>query len=118
RCETFCTTYSERLRELLPPRTPIIRLSERRFAVLLDCDSMSKIMDTAVALTEDHAPQLEVGGDTFLVDVTLGIAVFPSHADDAATLFRRAELALKEARENELSFDIYRPDATQQQAAL
>ena len=50
--------------------------------------------------------------------MTLGIAVYPSHADDAATLFRRAELALKEAREKELAFDIYRPDATQQQAAL
>jgi diguanylate cyclase (GGDEF)-like protein len=117
-CETFCSTYAEKLRETLPPRTPIIRLSERRFAVLLDVDSMSAVMDTAIRLTEDHPPQLEVGGDTFLVDVTLGIAVFPSHADDAATLFRRAELALEEARENELSFDIYRPDATQQQAAL
>jgi EAL domain-containing protein (putative c-di-GMP-specific phosphodiesterase class I) len=117
-CDGFCASYSERLRDILPPRTPIIRLSERRFAVLVDCDSMSKIMDIAVALTEDNPPQLEVGGDHFLVDVTLGIAVFPSHADDAATLFRRAELALKEAREKELAFDIYRPDATQQQAAL
>jgi diguanylate cyclase (GGDEF)-like protein len=117
-CDAFCATYSERLREILPPRTPIIRLSERRFAVLVDCDSMSTIMDIAVALTEDNPPQIEVGGDHFLVDVTLGIAVFPSHADDAATLFRRAELALKEAREKELAFDIYRPDATQQQAAL
>ncbi len=117
-CETFCARYSERLRDILPPRTPIIRLSERRFAVLVDCDSMSKVMDVAVALTEDNPPQLEVGGDHFLVDVTLGIAVFPSHADDAATLFRRAELALKEAREKELAYDIYRPDATQQQAAL
>ena len=117
-CETFCTKYSERLRDMLPPRTPIIRLSERRFAVLVDCDSMSNVMDIAVILTEDNPPQLEVGGDHFLVDVTLGIAVFPSHADDAATLFRRAELALKEAREKELAFDIYRPDATQQQAAL
>jgi EAL domain-containing protein (putative c-di-GMP-specific phosphodiesterase class I)/GGDEF domain-containing protein len=117
-CEAFCASYSERLRDLLPPRTPIIRLSERRFAVLVDCDSMSKVMDVAVALTEDNPPQLEVAGDHFLVDVTLGIAVFPSHADDAATLFRRAELALKEAREKELAFDIYRPDATQQQAAL
>ncbi len=79
---------------------------------------MSKVMDIAVALTEDNPPQLEVGGDHFLVDVTLGIAVYPSHADDAATLFRRAELALKEAREKELAYDIYRPDATQQQAAL
>jgi predicted signal transduction protein with EAL and GGDEF domain len=118
RCDAFCAEYSERLRDILPPRTPIIRLSERRFALLVDCDSMSKVMDIAMALTEDNPPQLEVAGDQFLVDVTLGIAVFPSHADDAATLFRRAELALKEAREKELAFDIYRPDATQQQAAL
>jgi len=117
-CDAFCTAYSDRLREILPPRTPIIRLSERRFAVLVDCDSMSKVMDIAVVLTEDNPPQLEVGGDAFLVDVTLGIAVYPSHADDAPTLFRRAELALKEAREKELAFDFYRHDATQQQAAL
>jgi diguanylate cyclase len=117
-CDAFCARYSEGLREILPPRTPIIRLSERRFAVLVDCDSMSKVMDIAVTLTEDNPPQLEVGGDEFLVDVTLGIAVYPSHADDAATLFRRAELALKEAREKELAFDFYRHDATQQQAAL
>ena len=117
-CETFCAAYAEKLRDTLAARTPIIRLSERRFAVLLDVDSMLAVMDAAIRLTEDHPPQLEVGGDAFLVDVTLGVAVYPSHADDAATLFRRAELALKEARENELSFDIYRPDATQQQAAL
>jgi EAL domain-containing protein (putative c-di-GMP-specific phosphodiesterase class I)/GGDEF domain-containing protein len=117
-CEEFCASYAEGLREVLPPRTPIMRLSERRFALLLDCDSMSRVMDIAVALTEDNPPQLTVGGDHFLVDVTLGVAVYPSHADDATTLFRRAELALKEAREKELAFDIYRPDATQQQAAL
>ena len=117
-CEAFCAAYTERLREALPPRTPIIRLSERRFAILLNADSMTAVMDAAVALTEDSPPQIEVSGDTFLVDLTLGVAVYPSHADDAPTLFRRAELALNEARENELAFDIYRPDATQQQAAL
>ena len=117
-CDAFCSSYTDRLREVLPARTPIIRLSERRFALLVDCDSMSAIMDIAVALTENNPPQLTVGGDQFVVDITLGIAVYPSHADDAATLFRRAELALKEAREKELPFDIYRPDATQQQAAL
>ena len=116
--DAFCSTYTDRLRESLPARTPIIRLSERRFALLVDSDSMTAIMDVAVALTESSPPQLTVGGDHFVVDLTLGIAVYPSHADDAATLFRRAELALKEAREKELAFDIYRPDATQQQTAL
>lgn len=118
RCEAFCAEHADRLREILPPRTPIIRLSERRFAVLLDCDSMSSILDYAVALTEDHPPEIAIGDDKLFVDVTLGIAVYPSHADDAETLFRRAELAQKEAREKELAFDIYRPDATQQQQAL
>jgi EAL domain-containing protein (putative c-di-GMP-specific phosphodiesterase class I) len=117
-CDAFCAGYAHRLREVLPPRTPILRLSERRFALLVDSDSMTAIMDVAVALTESNPPQLEVGGDHFVVDLTLGVAVYPSHADDAATLFRRAELALKEAREKELAFDIYRPDATSQQAAL
>lgn len=117
-CDAFCAHYTDRLRETLPARTPIIRLSERRFAVIVDCDSMSTVMDIAVALTETNPPQLMVRGEEFVVDITLGIAVYPSHADDAATLFRRAELALKEAREKELAFDIYRPDATQQQAAL
>jgi diguanylate cyclase (GGDEF)-like protein len=118
RCEGFCADYTEKLREVLGPRTPIIRLAERRFAVLLDIDSMSAVMDVAIRLTEEHPPQIEVSGDTFLVDVTLGVAVYPSHADDAATLFRRAELALKGAHDSELSFDVYRPEATSQQAAL
>src|SRR5688572_29519962 len=117
-CDAFCAAYTNRLREVLPPRTPILRLSERRFALLVDSDSMTAILDVAVELTENNPPQLTVAGDQFGVDLTLGIAVYPSHADDASTLFRRAELALKEAREKELAFDIYRPDATQQQAAL
>jgi len=47
-----------------------------------------------------------MSGDTFLVDVTLGIAVYPSHADDAATLFRRAELALKAAESKQRSLAV------------
>jgi EAL domain-containing protein (putative c-di-GMP-specific phosphodiesterase class I) len=48
----------------------------------------------------------------------MGIAVYPTHADDAEGLYRRAELALNGARSNELTYEIYRPDTTQQQAAL
>jgi predicted signal transduction protein with EAL and GGDEF domain len=116
--ESFCANYTQQLRKLLPPSTPVIRLSERRFAVLLGLESMTTIIDVASRLAEDQPPQLQIGGDTFLVDVTLGIAVYPTHADDAESLFRRAELALHDARQAELTFEIYRPDSTQQQAAL
>jgi EAL domain-containing protein (putative c-di-GMP-specific phosphodiesterase class I)/GGDEF domain-containing protein len=115
---SFCSGYTDTLRHLLPPGTPIIRLSARRFAILLPLDSITTVMDAAASIADEHQPHLQVGDDTFLVDVTLGVAVYPTHADDAASLFRRAELALNDARENELAFDLYRPEATQQQATL
>ena len=116
--EEFCAEYAQSLRMLLPPNTPVIRLTERRFAVLLGLDSMTTIIDIASRLAEDEPPQFRIGDDTLFVDLTLGVAVYPTHADDAQSLFRRAELALNEARARELNFEIYRPDATEQQAAL
>jgi predicted signal transduction protein with EAL and GGDEF domain len=115
---TFCTRYTDKLRDLFPPATPIIRLSGRRFAVLASPDSMASIMDLAARITEESQPQIQVGDDSFIVDVTVGIAVHPTHASSGASLFRRAELALKNAREREVAYDIYRPDATKQQATL
>jgi diguanylate cyclase (GGDEF)-like protein len=115
---SFCRSYTDTLRHLLPSGTPIIRLSGRRFAVLLPLESITGVMDVAASIADEHQAHLQVGDDSFLVDVTLGVAVYPTHADDATSLFRRAELALNDARENELAFDLYRPEATQQQATL
>ena len=114
----FCARYIEKLRESFPPGTPVIRLAGRRFAVVFSPDSMAGIIDVAAEITEDNQPEFEVGDDHFLVDVTLGVAVHPTHADDAPSLFRRAELALQGAMKRELAYDIYRPDQTRQQATL
>ncbi|MDX1561663.1 MAG: diguanylate cyclase, partial [Gammaproteobacteria bacterium] len=114
----FCADYAEQLRSTLPPNTPVIRLTERRFAILLALDSMTTIIDIASHLAEEQPPQFQNGPDTLIVDLTLGVAVHPTHADSAESLFRRAELALNEAKAKELTFEIYRPETTQQQAAL
>ena len=114
----FCKDYIEKLRELFPPSTPIIRLAGRRFVVLTAPDSMSSVMDAAACITEESQPQIQVDEDSFFVDVTVGIAVHPTHATDAPTLFRRAELALQGAKDKEIAFDIYTTDATRQLANL
>jgi EAL domain-containing protein (putative c-di-GMP-specific phosphodiesterase class I)/GGDEF domain-containing protein len=118
RTTRFCDQYAEELRSILPPKTPVIRLSERRFAILLALDSITTIIDVASRLAEEHPPQFKRRGHALFVDLTLGVAVYPTHADSADSLFRRAELALNEAAAKDLNFEIYRPDATQQQAAL
>jgi len=114
----FCAGYVEKLRDLFPPATPIIRLSGRRFVVLTSPDSMSAVMDAAACITEESQPQIHIGDDSFFVDVTVGISVHPTHAVDGPTLFRRAELALQSAREKEIAYDIYTTDATRQLATL
>jgi EAL domain-containing protein (putative c-di-GMP-specific phosphodiesterase class I)/GGDEF domain-containing protein len=118
RSVAFCDEYTRQLREMLPKGTPVIRLTERRFAMLLTLDSMTTIIDVASRLAEEQPPQFRNGDDTLFVDLTLGVAVHPTHADTAESLFRRAELALNEAAANSLNFQIYRPESTQQQAAL
>ncbi len=114
----FCKDYVEKLRELFPPSTPIIRLAGRRFVVLTAPDSMASIMDSAACITEESQPQIHVDDDSFFVDVTVGIAVHPTHGKDASTLFRRAELALQAAKDKEIAYDIYTTDATRQLANL
>ena len=114
----FCAEYAETLRGMLPQGTPIIRLSDRRFAILASIESMAEVADTAIMITEGRQPQMQVGDDSFLVDVTFGVAAHPQHADDAGSLFRRADLALKNAQDGELDYDIYRTDSTKQQATL
>ena len=118
RSRQFCADYVESLKASLPVGTPVVRLSERRFIVLLQLDSVASVLDEAARLTEENDARFELGDDRLLVDLTLGVAVYPTHADEAATLFRRAELALEEARKSELAFDVYCPETTQQHAAL
>jgi EAL domain-containing protein (putative c-di-GMP-specific phosphodiesterase class I)/GGDEF domain-containing protein len=118
RSDAFCSEYAAQLRKILPAGTPVIRLSDRRFVALLALDSMATVIDVAARLGDEQPPRLRIGADDFIVDVTVGVAVHPTHADDAASLLRRAELALHDARQGELTFEIYRPDSTQQQTTL
>ncbi len=111
-----CEDYAETLRMLLPQGSHVIRLSERRFALLMTPDSEAVVTDLAEIIAEAHQPRIEVQDSSFSVDVKLGAAMCPLHADDALTLFRRAELALQTARDNDESFAVYQPNATMHQA--
>ena len=114
----FCAEYTEMLRGIVPQGAPIIRLSGRRFAVLISADSDSEIAEVAKLISEKHQPQMQMDEESFLVDVAMGVAMHPIHAADADSLFRRADLALKRAWDGDLAFDVYQHDDTKAQASL
>ncbi len=118
RTYSFCAHYAELLREFLPEKTPVIRLLERRFIVLVTRRSIADVVTVGRTIVEVVQPRLAMGRDKFSIDVNLGISVYPHHASDALSLVRRAELALRNAKDSELAFDIYELDASVQQKAL
>ena len=58
--DAFCSEYAQSLRMVLPPNTPVIRLSDRRFAILLGLDSMTAVIDVAQRLAEKQPDRKSV----------------------------------------------------------
>jgi len=57
-----------------------------------------------------------VGGQDLYVGASLGVALFPRHGVDAATLIRRADIAMYHAKRNRRNFVIYEPELEENHA--
>ncbi|HHJ15813.1 MAG TPA: EAL domain-containing protein [Gammaproteobacteria bacterium] len=96
-----------RIQACLPDNGYISRLGGNEFAVLLTdtneqqaCSHTRHILDcmnTAVCVSQ---VELEVG-------LSIGIALFPQHTDDADTLVRYADVAMHQAREHGSRYMLY-----------
>jgi len=115
---SFVARYLEALQAALPEGANLIRFPDRRFAVVVRLQSLSDVMAVAELVAEEQAPEMIIEDEQLHVDVTVGVAMYPVHAEDGANLLRRAELALGTAKQKELAFDLYRANATHQVQTL
>jgi EAL domain-containing protein (putative c-di-GMP-specific phosphodiesterase class I)/GGDEF domain-containing protein len=114
----FCRAYVEKLRRYLPEGTIVIRLTGRRIAIAIARDTVSEITDTALSIVDRVEPRIQLGEDKFTVDISMGLAMYPTHADDGETLVRRTELTLQRAVDAGLPLEIYETGASGFQRAL
>jgi EAL domain-containing protein (putative c-di-GMP-specific phosphodiesterase class I) len=114
----FCQQYAAKLRNFLPKGTVVVQLPERRFAVMLIRSSVLEAVDVGRSVIDRVEPRMQIGSEKFSVDVRIGVALSPTHADDGESLARRAELALKQAKDAGSTFEVYEPDASQYQRVL
>jgi predicted signal transduction protein with EAL and GGDEF domain len=90
----------------------IARLGGDEFAVLLTTD-VSLTGAVSVAEKIDHALQepFEIDELRLQTGVSIGIALFPEHADDAETLAQRADVAMYVAKRAGVAHSIYASEA-------
>jgi len=98
-----------RLQSESPDGALVARLGGDEFAVLVRAPGAEDTQARAAALQHGLVEPLKLDKFTLDVGAAVGIAMYPEHGDDAATLLQRADVATYAAKNNPRSIQIYRP---------
>jgi diguanylate cyclase (GGDEF)-like protein len=85
----------------------LARLGEAEFALLLPHAGADEAVQVAQRLVSTLRKPVEVSGFTLDARVSVGIALFPTHACDADALVRRANAAVHQAKPTRGGYAIY-----------
>ncbi|HTF09385.1 MAG TPA: diguanylate cyclase, partial [Asanoa sp.] len=89
---------ARRLRACAPSGALVGRLGSDEFAVTLRVDNAAGAHGLAGRMREQIRDQMVFGALTVDVETAVGVAVYPDHGNDAATLLQRADLAATAAK--------------------
>ncbi|MBI5898464.1 MAG: EAL domain-containing protein [Rhodocyclales bacterium] len=96
--DRLLTELGARLRHHLADGNEVARLWGDKFAVLFTATDRAGVQSRLDDLLERLRQPLAIDGQRLDVDASVGVALFPADASDAASLMRRASLALDAAK--------------------
>lgn len=99
-----------RLRTTLRGEDSIARLGGDEFAMLLVGAAAQPAVDVAARIREALDQPLTLDGLPLRIDASVGIALYPEHAEDVDGLIQRADVAMYVAKHNNLGSAVYDPD--------
>jgi diguanylate cyclase (GGDEF)-like protein len=95
-----------RLAARLPTGALLARLGGDEYAVVVDGDEHAGVAATRVLQTALETP-FTVDGLDVHVDASMGVAVFPEHAETARALLQRADIAMYQAKTAHTGWAVY-----------
>jgi EAL domain-containing protein (putative c-di-GMP-specific phosphodiesterase class I) len=101
---------SQRLRDTLGRNIFLARIANSLFAAILSDASTYDSKPCARTLLKGFEAPFRVAGIQYDINVHIGIALFPGHATDPNTLFRKANVALYRARQIGTDLVMYQPE--------
>jgi diguanylate cyclase (GGDEF)-like protein len=87
----------------------VARLGGDEFGVLVRGADTEAATAAAARLRAALARPFALAGISLHVGASIGIAVFPEHAEDAGTLMRDADVAMYEAKRGRTGHEVYKP---------
>ena len=98
-----------RLRRTTRETDTVARLGGDEFAVMFEAQERSSALEVAERVARALEVAFTVGGVTVDVRASMGIALYPFHAEDADTLLKHADIAMYEAKRNQTEVSMYEP---------
>ncbi|HEX5304935.1 MAG TPA: EAL domain-containing protein [Dyella sp.] len=98
-----------RLRAGLRDADMLARFGGDEFVVLMEGIAASELVQRAEQLLATVGEPITAEGMELFLDVSVGMALFPEHGDNAEELLRRADIAMYDAKESRTRLQLYRP---------
>jgi diguanylate cyclase (GGDEF)-like protein len=106
-----------RLSATVPPGACVARLGGDEFALVMMGAELHDATHLAERIRHALTAPLNILGVTLTVDASVGIALAPEHGPDTATLLRRADVAMYEAKDGHTGIAVYAADRDHHSAA-
>ena len=92
----------------------VARLGGDEFAVWLPKIADSKHIEWVIQkILESLTPPFMLENIPIVVEASIGVALYPDHGSDAETLFRRADVAMYQAKKSGIGYAVYSRDQDQ-----
>ena len=90
---------ARKLQAVLRKNDIIARIGGDEFTVLLEgIKEPEDAMEVALKLNDTIKEPIEIDGNVFFMSLSIGIAIYPTHGDDVATLSKHADTAMYEIK--------------------
>ncbi len=101
---------ADRMKAVIRGSDTVARLGGDEFAFLLPTADSGQALRVAGKVLKELERPYEIGDRRFTLGASIGIAMFPGDGEDAATLMRRADLAMYAAKRDHRGTVLYSDD--------
>ncbi|WP_232020204.1 putative bifunctional diguanylate cyclase/phosphodiesterase [Sulfuriflexus mobilis] len=98
----------QRLKGVLRDSDTVARLGGDEFAIVAPNATAVQASQFAEKIISVINEAFSIEGQDLYVGVSIGVAVYPQHGDDADTLVRHADVAMYHAKRNKLGHSVYK----------
>ena len=107
--DSLLKQVASRLRRVLRQSDTAGRLGGDEFAIVLPSTDVSGAMMVAEKLLKVMSPPFKIGDNTLSCACSIGVAMYPQHGEDVASLCRSADVAMYAAKRSGKGYAVYRP---------